>query len=139
MPSQILIYFPFTINIISMKKYKYYKVDVSIPSGTTATTIDTRFNLDKEFETIEGVQAIVSTSGGIPNFSIGLKNSKTVHIDIMDSKAWDSSTYVAPKDQYLDLGINVDSDDLFVQTQFDTTLTAPIKYQFIFKLSKTIS
>lgn len=134
-------YFIFYIKkITSMpKKYKYHRIDVLVPGGTGAGTTSKVFSLDKNYDTIEGVQAIMSVNGGIPTFNVGFSDTSKDFIDLVDYKMLDNTRVgVKPEDQFFVINERIQTGEYSIKTNFDTVLVTNIKYQFILKLSKEI-
>lgn len=118
------------------KLYKYHRVDVELPINTTAGTLTPDFQLDKEYDTIEGVMAIKIEDGGIPSYNVGLRDADRSYVDLIDIEAWDNTSGVAPKDQFIELNIPAHTNKYFIAINHSATLTAVLKFQLVLKLSK---
>ena len=107
---------------------------VFIPAGTPAGIREEAITLDQDFESCKGVAVYENSTGGIPSYKVGLKDSARTYQEQTHKNDWIVGTDVAPKDRYKPLPLPTNGAKLTIRTELPEAAVSDLSYDIVFLL-----
>ena len=117
-------------------KTKYQTVVITKANLTVDGRYTDSVDLDTEFEECDGVQIFPIGTGGIPLYSVGIEDKNNTY-SIVNKESYVASSSVPPNMRHKEISIPIIAGQkVEIKTEFDTALTAELKYHIEFRLRK---